>query len=225
SVRSDSTIDSLSILRDSSMALNDTTVSISTLLPVSKDSIRYFLAFHNVKIFNDSMQAVSDSLYYSTEDSVFRLFQNPVFWNGKTQVSGDTMYLFTANKKPRQLYVFTNSIVINKPEEGLYNQAGGRTMNAYFNDGEIDYIRVKGSPAESIFYPQNEDSAYIGMNRTSGDVIDIYFLTKELNKVKFINNVDGTLYPFKDIPPGQKTLKGFKWQDARRPKNKLDLFL
>jgi lipopolysaccharide export system protein LptA len=223
-LNSDSTADSLSTLRDSSIALTDTSVNISSL-PDPKDSIRYFIAFHNVKIFNDSMQAVSDSLYYSTEDSVFRLFQEPVFWNGKTQVSGDTMYLFTANKKPRQLYVFTNSMVINQPEEGLYNQAGGRTLNAYFLDGEIDYIRVKGSPAESIFYPQDEDSAYIGMNRTSGDVIDIYFVLKELNKVKFINNVDGTLYPFKDIPPGQKTLKGFNWQDARRPKNKLDLFL
>ena len=29
------------------------------------DSIRYFLGFRNVRIFNDSLQAVCDSLYYS----------------------------------------------------------------------------------------------------------------------------------------------------------------
>lgn len=203
----------------------DMTVNLSRLPAPGNDSIRYFLAFHNVKIFNDSMQAVSDSLYYSTEDSVFRLFQKPVFWNGNTQVTGDTMYLFTANKKPRRLYVFNNSLVINRPVEGINNQIGGRNMNAYFENGDIDYIRVKGTPAESIFYPQDDDSAYIGMNKSQGDVIDIYFISKELNKIKFINKVTGTLFPFKDIPRDGKFLKGFKWEDARRPKNKLDVFL
>ena len=222
--------DSTIRLSDSTQHPTDSLTRIDSVVRISvtaipSDSIRYFLAFHNVKIFNDSMQAVSDSLYYSTEDSVFRLFQDPVFWNGKTQVTGDTMYLFTANKKPRHLYVFNNSMVINNPEEGLYNQMGGRTLNGYFKDGTIDYIRVKGSPAESIFYPQDSDSAYAGMNRSKGDVIDIYFVTKELNKVKFINNVDGTLFPMKSIPADQKLLKGFKWLDKRRPKNKLDLFL
>ena len=189
-----------------------------------KDSIRYFIAFHHVRIFNDSLQAVSDSLHYSTEDSTFKLFQEPVFWNDRTQVSGDTMYLFTENQKAKRLYVFNNGLVINQTKEGLFNQVGGRTINGYFKDGEIDYIRVKGTPAESIFYPQDDDSAYIGMNRSSGDVIDIYFIKKELNKVKFINDVNGTMYPLNQIPADTKFLKKFEWKDKRRPKNKLELF-
>ena len=63
------------------------------------------------------------------------------------------MYLFTQNQKAKRLYVFNNGIVINRTKEGLFNQIGGRTLNAYFKEGVIDYIRVKGSPAESIFYP------------------------------------------------------------------------
>jgi lipopolysaccharide export system protein LptA len=190
----------------------------------SKDSIRFFLAFDHVKIFNDSLQAVCDSLYYSTEDSVFRMFRNPVFWNDKTQVSGDTIYLFTKKQKAERLYVFNNGMVTNQSKEKLFNQIAGRTLNGYFVNGSIDYVRVKGSPAESIFYPQDDDSAYVGMNRSSGDVIDIYFVNKELNKVKFVNNVNGTLYPMKQIPKDEDFLKGFNWMDKRRPKNKLDLF-
>ena len=188
------------------------------------DSIRYFLAFHHVRIYNDSLQAVSDSLHYSTADSTFKLFGDPVFWNDKTQVNGDTMYLFTANQKAKRLYVFNTGIVINKTKEGLYNQIGGRTLNAYFKEGAIDYIRVKGTPAESIFYPYDNDSAYIGMNRSSGDVIDIYFINRELNKVKFINDVNGTLYPLNQVPADKKFLKKFNWMDKRRPKSKLELF-
>ncbi len=188
------------------------------------DSIRYFLGFNHVRIFNDSLQAVSDSMYYSTEDSVFRLFRDPLFWNDKSQVSGDTMYLFTENQKPKRLYVFLNSMVINHPDDDIYNQIGGRTLNGYFVDGSIDYIRVKGAPAESVFYPQDDDSAYVGMNRSSGDLIDVFFANKQLNKVKFINKVDGTLYPLRLRTDENKYLKNFLWQDNRRPKNKLELF-
>ena len=187
-------------------------------------SIRYFIGFHNVRIFNDSLQAVSDSLHYSTADSTFKLFGEPVVWNDKSQVTGDTLYVYTQNQKPRRLYVFNNGLIINKTKEGMFNQIGGRTLNGYFVDGSIDYVRVKGSPAESIFYPQDDDSAYVGMNRSSGDVIDIYFVKKELNKVKFVNDVNGVLYPIKDIPADKKELKGFKWLDNRRPKSWLELF-
>ncbi len=199
-----------------------TTLAVST--KDADSSIRYFLGFHNVRIFNDSLQAVSDSLHYSTADSTFKLFGEPVVWNANSQISGDTLYMYTQNQKPKRLYVFNNGLIINKTKEGIYNQIGGRTLNGYFTDGAIDYVRVKGSPAESIFYPQDDDSAYVGMNRSSGDVIDIYFVKKELNKVKFVNNVDGVLYPIKDIPADKKELKGFKWLDNRRPKNKLELF-
>ncbi|MBS1753334.1 MAG: LPS export ABC transporter periplasmic protein LptC [Ferruginibacter sp.] len=187
-------------------------------------SIRYFLGFHNVRIFNDSLQAVSDSLHYSTLDSTFKLFGQPVVWNQQSQITGDTLYMFTQNQKPKRLYVFNDGMIVNRTKEGLYNQIAGRTLNGYFVDGNIDYVRIKGSPAESIYYPQDDDSAYIGMNRSSGDVIDVFFVKKEVNKVVFVNDVNGTLFPFKDIPADKKELKGFKWLDNRRPKNKLELF-
>ncbi|MGB4845060.1 MAG: OstA-like protein [Ferruginibacter sp.] len=208
--------------------VNTYTDTLKTTLVVNSNdadsSIRYFLGFHNVRIFNDSLQAVSDSLHYSTADSTFKLFGEPVVWNAQSQITGDTLYMYTKKQKPERLYVFNNGLMVNKTKEGMFNQIGGRTINGYFVDGQIDYVRVKGTPAESIFYPQDDDSAYVGMNRSSGDVIDIYFVKKELNKVLFIKDVDGVLYPIRDIPPGKKELTGFKWLDHRRPKNKLELF-
>jgi len=202
------------------------TIKKATLVNLNKadTAIRYFLGFHHVRIFNDSLQSVADSLYYSTDDSTFKLFGHPLVWNGKTQIAGDTIYMYTENQKPKHLYVFYNGIIINQTADRLFNQIGGRTVNGYFKEGAIDYVRVKGSPAESIFYPQDDDSAYTGMNRSSGDVIDIFFVNKELNKVKFVNNVDGVMYPLRQIPADKKELRNFKWLDARRPKTKLELF-
>lgn len=201
------------------------TLNAPVAVKADKDSsIRYFLAFHHVRVFNDSLQAVSDSLHYSTVDSTFKLFGDPVVWNDKTQLTGDTIYMYTENSKAKRVYVFNNGMLINQAEEGVYDQIAGRTLNGYFVNGQIDHIRVKGSPAESIFYPQDDDSAFVGMNRSSGDVIEINFVKKELNKVKFINKIDGVMYPISQTPGDQKRLKNFKWLDQRRPKNKLELF-
>jgi lipopolysaccharide export system protein LptA len=201
------------------------TLKTTTVVSASSDTvIRYFLGFHHVRIFSDSLQAVCDSLYYSAEDSVFRLFQQPLVFANNSQISGDTMYLYTKYHQPSRLYVFESGMIINQANPKMYNQIRGRTINGYFKDGNLDFMKVRGSPAESIYYPQNEDSSYIGMNRCKGDLINIYFLNKEVNKVKFTNDVDGTLYPLGQIPPDQKYLKNFKWLDERRPKNKLELF-
>ena len=190
----------------------------------SDSSIRYFLAFHHVKIYNDSLQSVSDSLFISSKDSVFRLYYNPVVWSGNTQIAGDTIFLYTKNKQPARLYVFESGIIVNRTKEGFFNQMSGKTINGYFVDGKIDYMRVKGSQSESIYYMQDDDSAYIGMNRATGDVIDLYFKKENLHKVIFINQIAGKMYPMNKIPEDQKELKLFKWLDDRRPKNKAALF-
>ncbi len=190
----------------------------------SDTTVRFFLAFHHVRIFNDSLQSVCDSLFYSDQDSIFRLFRDPVIWSSKSQVTGDTIYLFTKNKKAERLYVFNSGMIINKTKAGRYNQMAGKTVNAYLMDGSINYVRVKGSPAESIYYKLDDDSSFVGMNRATGDVIDLYFIKEELNKVTFVNNVKGTLFPMHQIREEQNFLKNFNWQEKRRPKNKLELF-
>ena len=199
--------------------------SDTTEKTILRDSlIRFFQAFRHVRIYNDSVQAVCDSLYCSSLDSVFRLYREPVVFSKKSQIAGDTIHLYTKNKKADRVYVFDNGMIINQLNPKMYNQIGGRTLNGLFKNGSLDYMRVKGSPAESIFYPQDEDSAITGMNRCHGDVVDIYFVDQAVNKVKFINQVEGVLYPLNQIPEEEKKLSGFKWLDARRPKNKLELF-
>jgi lipopolysaccharide export system protein LptA len=202
------------------------TLKRTTVVSSTKDNpLRFFQGFHHVRIFNDSVQSVADSLYYSAEDSIFRLFDQPIIFSHGSQITGDTIFLYTKNKTIDRMYCFYNGMIINKTQEGLFNQISGRTINGYFKDGSFNYMRVRGSPAQSIFYPRNDaDSSYSGMNRCKGDVIDIYFINNQLNKVKFVNDVDGTMYPMSSIPDDQKFLKGYKWLDARRPKSKFELY-
>ncbi len=184
---------------------------------------RYFQAFHHVRIFTDSLQAVSDSLFYSGRDSIFQLFNNPVVWASNNQVTGDTIYLFTRNKKAERLYVFENGMVVNNSGNSLYNQIKGNTLTGYFKDGAIDFMRAKGS-AESVYYAKDENDAFVGMNNATADVIDMIFLEKELNKVVFRNDINGIFGPITQIPEDKKILRDFKWLEDKRPKTKFELF-
>ena len=184
---------------------------------------RFFRAYSHVRIFSDSLQAVCDSLFYSGEDSIFRLFKDPIVWASASQVTGDTIYLYTKNKKADRMYVFEDGFIINRSGDNMYNQIRGNRLNGFFKDGEIDYMRAKGN-AESVYYVKDGEDKLVGINKATADIIDMRFVAKELNKVVFISDVKGTMFPVSQITEQDKILRNFKWQDDIRPKTKFELF-
>jgi lipopolysaccharide export system protein LptA len=222
--------DSLAMVRaqksvsDSTFEITDT-IRVMEIADVNSNDTtnRYFKAFSHVRIFSDSLQAVADSLFYSGADSVFKLFKQPVVWASGSQVVGDTIYLYTKNKKPDKMLVFENGLLINESAKNLFNQVAGTTLFGYFKNGEIDYVRSRGN-AESVYYVKDDAGRMFGVNKASGDIIDMRFINKELNKVTFIRDVKGTMYPVRKFPAEEQFLRGFKWQEDRRPKTKYELF-
>jgi lipopolysaccharide export system protein LptA len=190
----------------------------------SMDSIRFFIGFRHVKMFNDSVQAVCDSFHYSSSDSTFKLYQNPICWNGSTQLNGDTILLSTQNQKPKLLSVINHSMLINQTKEGLFNQMSGYTLYAFFDKGLIDHAQTNGLPAQSIFYPQDDKENYLGMSSNFGNTIEAFFVNKVIHTIKYTQQVNGTLFPINQIPEDQKYIKDFKWNDDIRPKNKFQIF-
>ncbi|MBI2282601.1 MAG: hypothetical protein HYU71_02720 [Bacteroidetes bacterium] len=184
---------------------------------------KYFEAYFNVRIFSDSLQAVGDSLFYSLQDSVFRLFRNPVIWAKENQITGDTIYLYVKNKKPERMYVFENAMAISRVDSTQYfNQLKSTTINALFEDGNIYYMRAKGN-AENVYYGQDEQNRFIGVSRSTSDVIDMLFEDKKPKRVSFIRSFDGTSYPMREINHDELKIRGFRWLDAIRPKSKFDI--
>jgi hypothetical protein len=195
------------------------------LEPPIDSTLKYFEAYKNVKIFSDSLQAVGDSLFFSGQDSVFRLFDNPLLWAQENQISGDTIYLFLKNKRPERLYVFENALSISKVDSSNYfNQVKGNSINALFDStGQVDFLTAKGS-AENIYYAQDEQKRFVGVNKNSSDLIEIIFAEGKPKRVKFINNLEGNLLPMRGkTNHDELKLKSFNWQDKIRPKSKFDI--
>lgn len=119
--------------------------------------------------------------------------------------------------------VFENSFLVNRLDPGIYNQIKATRMDAYFKEGNIDSVRANGF-AECIYFLQDEDSAYTGINDSKSDIMDIYFNNQELQKVVFRSSVTGTIWPIKQKDPKEMRLENFRWLDDRRPKTKYELF-
>lgn len=184
---------------------------------------RYFEAFRHVRVFSDSMQAVSDSLFYTFKDSIFQLYQDPIVWSRKSQITGDTIFLYTKNKKADRFQVYLKSFMVNEVQPGVFNQVKSTRMDGFFRAGVIDSVRAKGS-AESIYFIQDKDSAFTSVNQTSSDLMDIFFLEGELEKVVLRSSVKGTLYPIAKKQPAEARLPDFRWLEPRRPKTKYEMF-
>jgi lipopolysaccharide export system protein LptA len=229
--------DSVFVTADTLFSGKITDLAKNVVIPVITDTLDYkapdllgkdssmnrmFMGWHHVRIFSDSLQAVCDSLFYAGTDSAFRLFTQPIVWANNSQISADTMYLFTKKQKPDRLRAFFNGFIVNKTGKAQFNQVKGNTVNAWFKEGEIDYVRAKGR-AESVYYAQDEQNRFVGMNRATSDAVDMFFANRRPVKVKFINDLKGITYPIKQVPSAQDKLTGFSWQDERRPKTRFDL--
>jgi lipopolysaccharide export system protein LptA len=185
---------------------------------------KFIEAFYHVKIYSDSLQAVGDSLFYSMQDSVFRLFKEPIAWAQDNQISGDTIYLYLQNKKPERLLVFENAMALSKADSSsnFYNQMKGIIIRAEFVDGQINFMQAKGN-AENVYYGLDEAKHFTGVNKSEAEIIDISFEDNKPRKIVWRNNLTGNAYPMRQVNHEELKLKNFKWQDERRPKSKYDI--
>jgi len=193
--------------------------------PVLKDSSlnKYFEAFHHVKIYSDSLQGVTDSLFYSLADSTIRLHQRPILWVNQNQISGDTIYMHLNNKKAEQLRVISNALAINPVDSTDYfNQLKGNTMIVDFIDGKLHQMQTKGN-AENIYFATDDEGKFIGVNQSNAQIITIDFNNDEPIKIVFINQLNGKMTPLNEIPKEAQKVNNFKWWLDLKPRTKFDI--
>jgi len=184
---------------------------------------KYFEAFHHVKIYSDSMQAVADSLFYGLADSTIRLHHNPILWVNQNQITGDTIYMHLNNKKAEQLRILNNAMAISPVDSTDYfNQLKGNSIVVDFIDGKIHQMQTKGS-AENIYFTTDNEGKFIGVNHSNAQNITIDFNNDEPVKIIFINQLNGKMTPLFDLPKSELKFNNFKWWIDFQPKTKFDI--
>ncbi|MEP7195169.1 MAG: OstA-like protein [Saprospiraceae bacterium] len=187
-----------------------------------KDSFQVLIANHHVRIWSKRLQGLCDSLFYSGKDSLFSLFKEPVLWSDTTQFIGDTILLTMRDKSIDQIQLLQNAFILTESNTQLYNQIKGRNIFAYFLDKKIHYSDIYGN-AETIYFVQEDNKDYIGMNYIKCSKMRIDFLDNEkIDLIHFYSKPEGNLLP---ISQGkEKRLEGFLSRSKEKPLNFLDLF-
>jgi lipopolysaccharide export system protein LptA len=196
------------------------TASADTTAPL------YFVGYHHVQLFSDSMQGKCDSVCYTRSDSTIRMINAPVVWSHKSQITGDTILLHMDSSTLRSMYVPNNALIVSQsgPEQaGLYDQIQGRTLTAYFANNEITLMTVFPN-AESIYYSKDDSGAYIGVNQSQSVRMRIFFYDQKINNIKFEQDVHQTVTPMDKADLPNTKLSKFKWLMNERPKTKEELF-
>jgi len=186
----------------------------------------YFIGYHHVLIFSDSMQGKCDSVCYTRSDSIIRMMYNPIVWAHRSQITGDTILLQLDSSQLRRMYVPANAIVISQsgPEKAhLFDQVQGKTLTAYFSNNTITRMLVYPS-AQCIYYTKDAKDAYIGVDESTSTRMRIYFSDQKIQTIKFEQEPHHTMTPMIQADLPNMKLSKFKWLIDQRPKTKEELF-
>jgi lipopolysaccharide export system protein LptA len=197
-----------------------------TIVSISDSSRKQFVkAYRHVKVYNDNLQAISDSVTFSEEMNKLNLFHSPIAWSENAELKGDRMVLYLKDSLIDKIELFNNCSVLMELDSGKYfNQLAGRDMIAYFSNQKLKSAFVNGN-AQTIFFPQEEkntDSAFVikrkGMNRLYAGDLRLDLDSGEVKGVSYIDKPDGKFYPFAKLNAEEQFISTFSWNPFLRPK-------
>ncbi len=208
--------------RKDSLFLHADTISAVTVTDTSGKGYRLMRAYYGCRVFSKSLQAKCDSLSYSFQDSVIRLYRDPVLWSDENQLTSDSMAIFTKNRQADQMKLYNSAFITSKVDPFRFNQIKGRNLTGYFRNNKLYKINIEGN-GESIYYIV-DGNAVVGVNAAKCARIEILVDKGKIKDIFQYQSPEGVIDPPLISPATTKKLEGFNWFDALRPKKILDIF-
>lgn len=183
---------------------------------------RLIKALETVRFYKRDLQGLCDSLIYNTHDSSISLFNNPVLWNEKNQITADFMKAYTtSDNKIRKMDFDGNSFITSQEEKISFNQIKGKNMVAHFTDGQLTKLDVKGN-GQAVYFLR-DDGKIAAVNKAESSDLIVRFKESKISRISFKVKPISTFYPIEKVDYEEITLQGFRWLDESRPKNKFSI--
>jgi lipopolysaccharide export system protein LptA len=188
-------------------------------------------AYHRVRVYKLDLQGTCDSLVYTFSDSTIRFYRNPVLWSGPNQLTADSIWLVTGDNRIERIHLRQNALIVSKSDtlqtgsvDSLrFNQITGKVMTGHFKENELYRIDVNGN-VQTIYYAKSKKGNDVAVNRADCSELRIRVKNNEVQKITFIKDPEGTLYPLNELKTSDLRLKGFRWEETIRPKDRASIF-
>ena len=209
------------IRMDSTGAPSDTLIVRARSLHTSEaDSLRRMVALDSVKIWQRDYAAVADSAVFdrierdSTSRDDMRLFDAPMAWFDRSQVSGDTLRVTAKDGETDSLFVRANTFVAQLDTvSNRINQIKGQHLVGFI-EGSQRRFTVEPN-AETIWHLNKEERPDGGV-QVSADRIHILFAGDKPQQARWIGGVQGTQYA-ENLLPSPFQLEGYRWEPDVKP--------
>lgn len=213
----------IQISKNDSLFLHADTISARTVTDTTGKSFRLMRAYKYCKIFSKGLQAKCDSLAYSFQDSVIRMYNSPVLWSEENQLTADSIAIFTKDSQADRMELYNTAFVTSKFDSLRFNQIKGRKLTGFFSNNKLHRIEVEGN-GESIYY-LDDKGKLVGVTHNKSATIEIIVENGKIQQITERQNPDGTLDPPLLNPPDKLKLPGFSWLNEIRPKSVADIFI
>ena len=206
-----------------SMFIHGDTLRLLTRYPDTDSVYRIVQAYRKVRIYREDVQAVCDSLEFSSLDSCMTMYFDPVVWNGPQQVLGEVIRVYLNDSTVEWAHVENQALIVEQVDTGRYNQISGREIKAYFVNGDIDKSDVEGNVLVIYYYTEAGDREPYGLNTTECTYLTAYMQDRQVDRLFIKEQSNGVFYPIMQVPPGKDKLSNFAWLDRLRPLSKYDI--
>lgn len=183
---------------------------------------RIIRAYKKVKLYKSDVQAKCDSLVYTLNDSIIRMFTEPVIWSDSNQLSADSIKMFVKNDDIERVELNKNCFIIEKTDSLRYNQIFGDQMIGYIQEKKIQKIDVNKN--SKVIYFARDDGKLVAINKAECENMKIIFKDGQVDRIWFYNKPIGTMYPPFDLSEKELYLEGFAWWENYRPIKWTDVF-
>jgi lipopolysaccharide export system protein LptA len=210
------------VSKNDTLFLHADTISAVTRTSGEGKNYRLMRAFFNTRIFSRDLQGKCDSLSYSFQDSVIRMYTKPVIWSEENQLSADSIAIFTKNRKADRMELYDSAFITSQVDAGRFNQVKGRSLTGFFRNNELYRILISGN-AETIYFLLDGD-AIVGVNKAKCARIEIFVDDGKISQINEFQNPEGIIDPPVKNENEPLKLEGFSWLESIRPRTLSDLF-
>lgn len=201
-------------------------IHADTLFTSNADSTDIMKAYNGAKLYSTKVQAVADSITFSSSKDLIELYTDPIVWSNDAELKGDFIDMHVTDSVIHRVNIYDNSSILMEIEPNLYyNQIAGKNIVASFRDNDLYQARVNGN-AVTLFYPEEEistDSTFtkkrVGLNRLYASNLRIDIDSNEIVGINYIDEPDGVFYPMEEIREEEQFIQKFDWKEALRPRS------
>ncbi|MDD3892416.1 MAG: OstA-like protein [Bacteroidales bacterium] len=195
-------------------AIRDSVKTDSTLFHLMK-------GIGDVRFYRQDIQGICDSMIYHSTDSLLTMYVSPIIWNEENQLSSDKLDILFKNETINRMYFNGSAFICSQEDSIHFNQIRGKEMEGFFNAGRLTKIDVKGN-GQTAYYVRDKGKLS-AVNKAESSNLTINLNDNKVSSIMFRDTPKATLFPIQNINIKEVTLKGFAWQNDKRPKSENEI--